>query len=421
MSLNDPLEHSLEDFSAEKGESVVEPPEAFTEWHQTPEVQFARSLFEQPMQSAPENRTVIEDKRLGGSQSVINVSSYNYLGLSRHPEVLESAFDAAESYGLSASGAQMLSGTFDLHEEFADKIAGFKGYGDCMLFSSGLNGNIGAMQALMGDDDVVFMDRRCHQSLLDGVELAGARQVSFGHNDVDELDHLLNKYDGRRRLVVIEGVYSMDGDTAELPSIVEVCDKHDVPIYLDEAHSTLVFGGTGQGVAEYYGLEDDIDISFGTLSKAFGGVGGFICADEELVDYLKFYCSPFVFSCALPPPIVAGMKTSLDVATRDPKLRAKLWNNVEYFRENLEALNLDLGESESQILPIIIGDSREMLYMMAGEAQKRGLYLQPVDYPAVPADSRRFRVAVSAQLTEEDIDEASNIIEDVVAKPLGVV
>jgi 7-keto-8-aminopelargonate synthetase-like enzyme len=414
----DPLKFSLADFGWNDNPDVLSPPEDFQEWADLPEISMGMSLYEQPLQGSPKARTRIINSFDGQEREIINLTSYNYLGLSTHPEVLEAAKRAADQYGLSASGAAMLSGTFDLHEAFAEQLAEFKKKGACMLFSSGLGGNMGAMQGLLRKGDVLVVDSKCHRSVIDGGTLSGAKLVTFKHNDADHLDACLDKYDGKRRLVVVEGVYSMDGDLCDLPAISEVCESHKVPIYIDEAHSTLLFGEGGRGVAEHFGMEDDIGISFGTLSKSFGGVGGFVCANEAIVRYMKYYASPFQFSCALPPPIVAGMMKSLEVATRDSTLRDKLWDNVSYFRNNLESLDLDLGDSESQIIPIIVGSDGRQLYTMAVQCQQRGLFLQPVDFPAVEAHARRFRISVSSQLTKEDIDEACNIIEDVIAKPL---
>lgn len=417
----DPLKFSLADFGWNDNPDVLAPPEDYQEWAELPEIDLGMRLFEQPLQGSPEPRTRIKNRFDGEERDTINLTSYNYLGLSTHPEVVEAAKQAADEYGLSAAGAAMLSGTFDLHEQFAEQLAEFKKKGACMLFSSGLGGNMGAMQGLLRKGDVLIIDSKCHRSIVDGATLSGAKMVTFQHNDAEHLAAVLDKHSGKRRLVAVEGVYSMDGDLCDLPAIMEVTQSHGVPIYLDEAHSTLMFGENGRGVAEHFGLEDEVGLSFGTLSKSFGGVGGFVCANEKIIQYIKYYASPFQFSCALPPPIVAGMMKSLEVATRDSSLRDKLWENVAYFRENLDALNLDLGDSDSQIIPIIIGSSGRQLYSMAMECQRRGLFLQPVDFPAVEAHTRRFRISVSSQLTKKDIDDACNIIEDVIAKPLGAV
>lgn len=415
----DPIKFSLADFGWNDNPDVLAPPQDFQEWASVPEIARGMSLYEQPLQGSPQPRTRIRNGFDGEQRDIINLTSYNYLGLSTHPEVVQAAKDAADEYGVGAAGAAMLSGTFDLHEKFARALADFKQKEACMLFSSGLGGNMGAMQGLLRRGDVLVMDAKCHRSIIDGATLSGATPAIFKHNDAESLDEVLTKHAKKRRLIVIEGVYSMDGDLCNLPAIVEVAQAHQVPIYCDEAHSTLLFGENGRGIPEHFGLQDAVGISFGTLSKSFGGVGGFVCTNEAIIHYMKYYASSFQFSCALPPPIVAAMLKSLEVATRDSSLRDKLWENVGYFRENLEALKLNLGDSASQIIPIIVGSDGRQLYDMAIECQRRGLFLQPVDFPAVEAHARRFRISVSSQLSRADIDEACNIIEDVIARPLG--
>lgn len=419
MSDRDILKFSLADFGYNDNPDVLSPPEDFLQWSEDPRVEVALGFFEQPLFEAPKPRSVMRRNIDGERVPIINLTSYNYLGLSTHPEVVQAAHEALDKYGISASGSAVLSGTFDQHEAFAEELAAFKGKQAGMLFSSGLGGNMGAIQGMLQKGDILLIDDKCHRSLVDGAKLSGARLVSFAHNDANSLDEQLERHKGKRILVAVEGVYSMDGDVVDLPAIVEVCESHGVPIYLDEAHSTLLYGEKGRGIGNHFGLQDKIGVSFGTLSKAFGGVGGFVCSNERLIRYLKCYASPFQFSCALPPPVVAAMRKSLEVATRDDVLRDKLWANVAHFRENLERMNLDLGDSTSQVIPIIIGDDGTKLIMMAMEAQQRGLFLQPIDFPAVEAHSRRFRISVSSQLTKEDIDEACNIIEDVIARPMG--
>jgi glycine C-acetyltransferase len=416
--MSDILNYSLADFFYNDSDSVLEPPSDFQEWITNPVVRKSYSFFEQQLLGAPSARTEILSNIDHTRKRIINLTSYNYLGLSTHPEVVQAAKEALDTYGMGASGAPLLSGTFDLHVEFARRMAEFKQKEDCLLYSSGLGGNLGAIQGLLRKGDVLVLDEKCHKSLVDGGTLSQARMLFFDHNSPESLAAMLEKAAGKRCLVAVEGVYSMDGDLVKLPEIVEVCERYKAPIYIDEAHSTLMFGEHGRGVAEHYGLEDKIGVSFGTFSKSFGGVGGFVCSNARIINYLRGYSSPWNFSCAPAPPIVAGLMKALEVATRDSSLRDKLWENTKRFREGLEALSLDLGESQSQVIPIIIGSSGEKLMSFAAEIQKRGLFLQPVDFPAVPAHARRFRISVSAQLSNEDIDTALTIIEDVIAKGL---
>ena len=421
MHPDDLLKFSLADFTYNDSPNVLDPPQDFERWIGDPRIGMAMSFFEQPLQGAPTPRMTLRQGMSGENRQMINLTSYNYLGLSTHPEVVAAAVEALQTYGLGASGAAMLSGTFDQHQRFAEELAAFKGREACLLFPSGYAGNLGAIQGLLQRGDVLVIDSKCHRSVVDGAKLSGAKMVSFEHNNPASLDQMLERHAGKRRLVVVEGVYSMDGDIAELPDILDVCESHDVPLYIDEAHSSLVFGETGKGLVEHFGVEDRVGVDFGTLSKSFGGIGGFVCGDANLIQYIKCYASPFQFSCALPPAVVAAMRKALEVATRDNSLREKLWKNVNHFRSNLEALNLDLGGSRSQVIPIIVGSSGEELIQLAMAAQQRGLFLQPIDFPAVEAHARRFRISVSSQLTPEDIDEATTIIEDVIARPLGLV
>ena len=412
----DAYRYSLADFYASDSPSVVEPPADWGAWLAEPATQACMAFFEQPLLAAPRAATRIASRFDGKARDVINLTSYNYLGLATHPEVIGAARDAFETYGLGASGAAMLSGTYDLHVRLAEHLAAFKGREACALFSGGLMANYGALQGMLRRGDVLVMDEKCHQSIIDGGTLARARSVFFRHNDPDALAAVLEAHRGKRVLVAVEGVYSMDGDLGDLTRLAPVCTAYGVPLYVDEAHSSLLFGRTGRGIAELQGVEDQVAVTFGTLSKAFGGVGGFICSTSAIVRYIKSYASAYAFSCAPSPPVVAGCLKALEVATRDRHLQDRLWHNVARMRANLEAMQLNLGDSASQVIPIIIGESAELLFDMARRVQERGVFLQPVDYPAVPADQRRFRLSVTAMLTDAQIDEACNVIEDEIAQ-----
>jgi len=410
------LRFSLADFFFNDNPDVLTPPSDYLQWIGHPEIQTAMRFFGQEFLAAPRPDTEVTSHLDGARRRGINMTSYNYLGLSTHPEVIQAAKEALDRYGLGASGAPLLSGTFDLHVKFARQLADFKQKEDCLLYSSGLGGNLGAIQGLLRKGDVLILDEKCHKSLIDGGTLSGAKMLFFQHNAPASLEAMLQKSKGKRVLVAFEGVYSMDGDLVRLPEILEVCKQHKAATYIDEAHSTLMFGPNGRGVAEHFGLEHEIGMSFGTLSKSFGGVGGFVCSNAGIINYLKGYSSPWNFSCAPSPPGGAGRMKALEVATRDSSLRDALWANVKYLSQGLRDLKLDLGGSQSQVIPIIIGSSGEKLMRFAAEIQRRGLFLQPVDFPAVPAESRRFRLSVSSQFTREQMDRALNIIEDVIVK-----
>ncbi len=418
--MENPLDYDLADFFFNESPNILTPPPYFNTWVNDPGISATLSFFEQPLLSAPSAVTRICSNLDGQKRRVINLTSYNYLGLSTHPEVLKACSLGLKEYGMGASGAPVLSGTFDLHVKLAKMLSHFKQKDDTVLYSSGFGGNLGAIQGLVRKGDLLVMDNKIHRSLIDGGTLSGAKMVFFAHNDMQHLNEILEKNKHKRILVIVEGVYSMDGDLVKLPELIEVTDQYpNVSIYLDDAHSTLMFGKYGRGIAEHFNLEHKIGISFGTLSKSFGGLGGFVSANKETIQYLKCYSSPYAFSCSLPPCIVAGLIKALEVATRDSTLRDKMWENTRYFKNELVQMGLNIGETESQIIPIIIGSSRELLYEMATKMQLAGLLLQPVVFPAVPHESLRFRISMTAQITKDEMDEALNIIQDVVAKKLA--
>ena len=416
MRENKVLDFSLADFFFNDNEDVLAPPSDFEEWMAHPAVRQGFSFFEQELLEAPRVSTRIRSNLDGRERRIINLTSYNYLGLSTHPEVIQAAKDALDKYGLGSSGAPLLSGTLDVHIKLARKLADFKQKEDCILYSSGLGANLGAIQGIIRKGDYLIMDEKCHKSLIDGGTLAGGKMLFFAHNNLENLQQMLEKAKGKRTLVVVEGVYSMDGDLPRLPEILDLAEQYKAGLYLDEAHSTLMFGKNGRGVAEHFGVEDRVGVTYGTLSKSFGGVGGFVCANKGIIRYLKGYSSPWNFSCAPSPAVTGGLLKSLEIATRDSQLRDKLWENVAYLKAGLENLKLDLGGTESQVIPIIVGSDGERLLRCAASMQKRGLFLQPVDFPAVPAHARRFRISVSSQLTREEMDETLNIVEDVLVK-----
>jgi 8-amino-7-oxononanoate synthase len=405
-------ESSLADFYFSDSDDPLVPPEAFTRW--TEDGAWALSLYEPQMLGAVRPR--MEISRAGVTSKVVNLSSYNYLGLATHPEVVEAAQKALRDYGTGACGSPLLSGMSDLHRELEHKLAAFTGREDCILFNSGFAGGMGTLTGLLRKGDVAVLDAKSHLCSIDGVKLSKARLVFFDHNDPDSLDQALQDSEGARRLVVLEGVYSMDGDTADLPRLLPVAERHGVGVFIDEAHSILCYGAHGRGVVEHFGAEQRVALQFATFSKAFAGAGSFTVGPRRLLQYIRYYINPYGFSCALPPAVVAGVSKALDVATRDNSLREQLWANTRYFREGALRIGLNLGESTSQVVPIIIGSDRRRLYELTRELHAKGLFLAPVDYPSVPEDGLRFRVAITAAHTREDLDLALKILEDSVVR-----
>jgi 8-amino-7-oxononanoate synthase len=404
----DPAKLSLSNFIAGETEDPLTAPPSFTNWMRAGA--FAIELYEPELLASADARTTISYN--GKPRSVINLCSYNYLGLANHPEVIAASHEALRTHGLGACGSPMLSGMTDLHRELERRVAGFLGREDAMLFNSGFGGALGTISGLLRKTDVAILDNRSHLSLRDGALLARCRTEKFEHNNAASLETALQRHRGRRQLVVVEGIYSMDGDFGNLNELIEVADSHGARVFVDEAHSMLACGDNGRGAAERFGVEERIPLIYGTFSKAFGALGGFVAGSKETVQYLRFYAHPYVYSCALPPVVVAGLLKALDIAIRDgAQLRKALWENAEYFHKQLRGLGIDAGRSTTYIMPIVIGD-RERMYRIGHTLRRRGLWVAPVDYPAVPQNKICFRACVTAKHTRADLDEALNILDD---------
>ena len=403
----DPGRFSLSDFLVGDSKDPLKPPPIFTKWHQAGE--WAIELYEPQMTGPAEARTTLNYG--GKAHPVINLCSYNYLGLANHPEVIAAAHEALATHGLGACGSPMLSGMTDLHRELEKRMAQFLGYENAMLFNSGFGGALGTISGLLRKTDVAVMDNRSHLSLRDGAVLARTRSERFEHNDPESLDAALTRHKGKRQLVIVEGIYSMDGDFGQLDALMDVADAHEASVFVDEAHSMLACGEHGRGAVEHFGVEKRVRILYGTFSKAFGALGGFVAGSKETLDYLRFYSHPYVYSCALPPVVVAAILKALELGTTRPELRQRLWENATYFHKQLDFLGIDTGNSTTYIMPIVIGD-RERMYRLGHELRHRGLWVAPVDYPAVPQDKICFRACVTANHTRGDLDEALNILSD---------
>ncbi|MEY2542696.1 MAG: hypothetical protein QOE81_157 [Verrucomicrobiota bacterium] len=404
----DPAKLSLSNFLAGESRDPLQAPPSFTAWMQAGA--WAVELYEPELLASADARTTIRYD--GKSQSVINLCSYNYLGLANHPDVIAAAHEALNTHGLGACGSPMLSGMTDLHRELESRIAKFLGREDAMLFNSGFGGALGTISGLLRKSDVAVLDNRSHLSLRDGAVLSRCRTEKFEHNDAASLDAALSHKSGRRQLVILEGIYSMDGDFGKLAELSDVAESHGASIFVDEAHSVLGCGKNGRGAAEEFGVEDRVPLIYGTFSKAFGALGGFVAGSKDTLQYLRFYAHPYVYSCALPPVVVAGLLKALEIAVRDgAALRKVLWENADYFHEKLRELGIDTGMSTTYVMPLVIGD-RERMYRLGHELRRRGLWVAPVDYPAVPQNRICFRACVTANHTRADLDEALNILAD---------
>src|SRR6266705_2146525 len=409
----DPAKLSLSNFLAGESRDPLQAPPSFTAWMQAGA--WAVQVCEPEMLASADARTSIRYD--GKSQNVINLCSYNYLGLANHPNVVAAANKALAKYGMGACGSPMLSGMTDLHRQLERTMAQFLGREDAMLFNSGFGGALGTLSGLLRKSDIAILDNRSHLSLRDGAVLSRCRVDRFEHNDPASLDAALSRHKGRRQLVIVEGIYSMDGDFGNLKELIAVAESHGASVFIDEAHSMLACGEHGRGAAEKFGVEDRVPLLYGTFSKAFGALGGFVAGSKETLQYLRFYAHPYVYSCALPPVVIAAILKALELGTTQPELRAQLWENADYFHAQLRGLGLDAGASTTYVMPIVIGD-RERMYRLGHELRRRGLWVAPVDYPAVPQNRICFRACVTAKHTRVDLDEALNILADTLVPAL---
>lgn len=354
-------------------------------------------------------------------RDMIMMASNNYLGLAQHPEIIEAGIAALKKYGAGSNGSPLLCGHTDIHRELELKLAKMKGCEDAMIYSSGFATNLGTITALVRKGDLIAADRLDHASILDGCLATGARFRTFRHNDADSLRQILSHYSPKvnGKLVIVEGVYSMDGDIADLPNILNACRNHGARLMVDEAHATGILGKMGKGTMEHYGLEGQIDIVMGTFSKAIGVNGGFVCAGKEVVDYLRFYSRSYFFSTALTPVNVACALKALELIEEGDDLRTALWDNIHYMTENLKALGFCVVEGHSAIIPILIGDDI-ILRKMSTEIHQQGIFLNSVFYPAVPKNSSRIRMSLMASHSRDDLDQTLKVLSKV-GKKYGII
>lgn len=368
-------------------------------------------LYQEALGSAPTTRVRVRNGKTGEWLDLLNLASYNYLGISYREEVKQAAREAVDRYGLGASGSPILSGTFEVHEQLAQELARFKHKEACILFPTGYSANVGFISALMRSGDTIFLDQYSHASIVDGAILAKSKTVFFRHNNAADLERRIAGVKGKK-LVVVEGVYSMDGDLCTLPEIVAVAKRHGARVLIDEAHSTFLFGPNGRGVAEHFGLDDEVDFHLGTFSKSLGGQGGFVAGSRELIDYVNAFGRSRFFSCNLSPVLTAGLLAALRIAAGEPQLRARLWDNVAFLRRRFAEEGVDIGKSNSQVMPVMVNNDARV-FAVAEKVQERGLFLNPVTYPAVPKHKSRLRISVSAAHGEAELEEAVGTIAGV--------
>jgi 7-keto-8-aminopelargonate synthetase-like enzyme len=357
-------------------------------------------------------------RTVDGTVRVVNLTGYGYLGLVRHPAVVAAAKAALDEYGTGACGSPMLAGKIEPLVALERKLAALTRRPGVLVFNSGFGGALGTAAGIMRKGDVAVLDERAHVSLMDGVRLTGARLATFAHNEPADLDRVLNIHAGARRVVFVDGLYSMDGDVADLPRLLAVAESHGVGTIVDEAHSMFCFGASGGGLVEHFGVVERVGVHYGTFSKGLSAAGGFCATSLELADYLRCYANAYGFTCALPPATVAGLCAALDVVAAEPWRRDRLAENAAYFRGALQGLGIDTGHSTTHVVPLILGEERILLYELGLELRRRGVFLTPVDYPTVSLDQVRFRASVTADHSRADLDEALQVLADVLVPAL---
>ncbi|CAM5297492.1 aminotransferase class I/II-fold pyridoxal phosphate-dependent enzyme [Streptomyces aurantiogriseus] len=374
-----------------------------------------------PLRSQCRNRAVIYDELAAREREFLMFASNNYLGLANHPKVIEAICDATRTYGATHTGSRFIGGTNTLHKELERRLAAFKQRPACIVFPGGYAANLGAISALVRSYDTLVVDKLNHMSILDGARLSGAVRRIYQHNDMADLERILQRgaEDAEGGLLVVaDGVFSMHGDLCDLPEIVRLARAHGARVMVDDAHATGVLGARGSGTAEHFGLKGEVDLELGTMSKALAGMGGFVVGDESVIEYLRYYSHSYVFAANIPAGVAAGLIASLDVIESEPERIKQLWTNIGTLRGRLLDAGFDLENSESAILPLVIGDERRAMEM--GRAVRaRGLFCQTVVYPGVPLGDARLRISVTSEHTPEDLDLAAEIFVDA-ARETGV-
>jgi glycine C-acetyltransferase len=367
--------------------------------------------------SSPQGAWLIVD-----GLEVLNFCSNNYLGLANHPRLVQAAREAIERYGVGPAAVRTIAGTMELHLELERKLAAFKGVEAAITFQSGFNANLGTIPALVGKDDIIFSDELNHASIIDGCRLSGAQITRFAHRNPEDLRRVIaesRKDSHARALIVTDGVFSMDGDIAPLDALYQVASEHDCLLMVDDAHGEGVLGRGGRGIVDHFGLHGKVDVEVGTLSKAFGVVGGVVAGSQTIVDWLRQRGRPFLFSSAMTVPDVAACLAAVDLLTESEDLVTRLWENADYFKREMQGLGFDTGTSATPITPIMLGEAPR-----AQEFSRRlfdeGVFAMAIGFPTVPRGKARLRVMLSAAHSRDDLDRGLSAFEKV-GRQLGVI
>jgi 8-amino-7-oxononanoate synthase len=355
------------------------------------------------IQSGADVEVIIDGKKM------IMIGSNNYLGLTQDPRVKEAAIKAIEKYGSGCTGSRFLNGTLDIHEELEDKLAKFMKKEMCQIVSTGFQTNQAALSTIVSKNDTVVLDRNDHASIIDGCRLSFGNAIKYKHNDMEDLERVLNNVkDTKSVLVVVDGVFSMEGDLADLPGIVKLKKKYGFRIMLDDAHGIGVLGKNGRGVAEHFGVEDDVDIIMGTFSKSFASLGGFLVGAEPVINYIKHIARALIFSASPPPANVATVLTALEILQKEPQRRTRLWEITRKMQSEYKKLGFNIGPTQTPIIPLIIGDDMKTLFFWKALFEK-GLFSNPVIPPAVNPGGSLIRTSYMATHTDTELDKVLEI------------
>ncbi|HEU4801435.1 MAG TPA: aminotransferase class I/II-fold pyridoxal phosphate-dependent enzyme [Gemmatimonadales bacterium] len=366
-----------------------------------------------PISESEDTVVTIEGKKR------IMLGSNNYLGLTHHPKVLEAAQRALFQYGSGCTGSRFLNGTLDLHRQLEDALARFLGKEECLVFSTGYNANLGFISALVGRGDVVMLDKLDHASIVDGAKMSFGDTERFGHGDLASLDRKLERAGARGSMIVVDGVYSMEGDIADLPGLLRVARKHGAAVAVDDAHALGVLGPNGDGTAAHFGLTEETDIIAGTFSKSLASIGGFVAAAEPIIHYIRHHSRPLIFTASLPPANTAGVIAALEVLQVETDRRDRLWANTRHLHEGFRSLGFEIGPTETPIVPVLIGPM-EQTFIMWRRLYDAGVFTNPVMPPAVQPSQCRLRTSVMATHTTDQIDFCLDKFA-IIGRELGVI
>jgi 8-amino-7-oxononanoate synthase len=363
---------------------------------------------------SPQDPEIMMDGR-----RMIMIGSNNYLGLTNHPKVKEAAIEAIRKYGTGCAGSRFLNGTLTIHVELEEKLARFMGTEAALIFSTGFQVNLGVISSLVGKDDVVIIDKMDHASIIDGCRLSFGEVKKFRHNDMNDLERVLREHESKDKLVVVDGVFSMEGDIARLPEIITLTKKFGARVMVDDAHGIGVLGQTGRGTVEHFGLEDDIDLIMGTYSKSLASIGGFIAGSADVIHFIKHTARPLIFSASPPPASVASVSAALDSIENEPERRKALWRNTNKMFKGFNELGFEVGPSQTPIIPIVVDDN-ENAFLMAMMLQEEGVFANVAVSPAVPNGKALIRTSYMATHTEEQLDRVLAAFQKV-GKRMGLI